>query len=78
MDEIYGSEGDDYGDEAAKSGEASEAPAESLLKTKKQLKLLKQQADNKARVLIDDLSDDDLAIENTVTARKSSKLPTKQ
>jgi hypothetical protein len=40
--------------------------------------LLKQQADSKVRVLIDDLSDDDLAIEHTVTARKSSKLPTKQ
>jgi hypothetical protein len=29
MEEIYGSEGDDYGDEAAKSDEASDSPAES-------------------------------------------------
>jgi hypothetical protein len=41
--------------------------------------LLKQQAESKVRALVDDLSDDDLAIEHTVTARKSTKsLPAKQ
>ncbi len=78
MDEIYGSEGDNYGDEAAES--ESEVPDEQQeLKTKKQLRLLKQQAESKVRALVDDLSDDDLAIEHTVTARKSTKsLPAKQ
>lgn len=71
MKDIYGDE--DYGDESGES-ELEVEPEQPKLRTKKEMRFEQIQEASRVKSLVDNLSDDDYAIENTVKSRKPAKV----